>query len=310
MVTASRPSRRAGAGPEPGAGLGAGAGVGRVVHGGARHAGSRDRAEHDPRDLGASIAQLEWTVNAYTLSFAVLLMTAAAHRRPVRRTAVFAAGLVLRGRVGRLRTFTRDRLAERRGWAGSGPDSNRRGADRAERGDTRSARLGDGDLRRAPPGGARWALWKRHTRARGRDLRSTSIARACAGRADGRELRVASRWTCAGLETGTGAALGLVWGLVRGSSAGWGSPEVTGRSRAERCWWWLSSRWERHARAPMLPMRLFARAVLRRQRGDLLPECLHERSGVLHGAVPAGRPGAGPARARAAAAPVGRWRRC
>jgi len=28
------------------------------------------------RDLGASIGQLEWTVNAYTLAFAVLLMTA------------------------------------------------------------------------------------------------------------------------------------------------------------------------------------------------------------------------------------------
>jgi hypothetical protein len=27
--------------------------------------------------LGASIEELEWTVNAYTLSFAVLLMTAA-----------------------------------------------------------------------------------------------------------------------------------------------------------------------------------------------------------------------------------------
>ena len=43
------------------------------------------------RDLGASLEQLEWTVNAYNLSFAVLLMTAAAlgdrfgRRRHVRR---------------------------------------------------------------------------------------------------------------------------------------------------------------------------------------------------------------------------------
>jgi hypothetical protein len=29
-------------------------------------------------DLGASLEQLEWTVNAYVLSFAVLMMTAAA----------------------------------------------------------------------------------------------------------------------------------------------------------------------------------------------------------------------------------------
>jgi hypothetical protein len=32
------------------------------------------------RQLGSSLAGLEWTVNAYTLSFAVLLMTAAAGR--------------------------------------------------------------------------------------------------------------------------------------------------------------------------------------------------------------------------------------
>ena len=30
------------------------------------------------RDLHASLGQLEWTINAYTLSFAVLLLTAAA----------------------------------------------------------------------------------------------------------------------------------------------------------------------------------------------------------------------------------------
>src|SRR5215813_1585164 len=38
------------------------------------------------RHLGASLAGLEWTINAYTLSFAVLLMTAAAlGDRPGRR---------------------------------------------------------------------------------------------------------------------------------------------------------------------------------------------------------------------------------
>jgi len=34
--------------------------------------------------LGASIEQLEWTVNAYTLSFAVLLMTGGSTGRPLR----------------------------------------------------------------------------------------------------------------------------------------------------------------------------------------------------------------------------------
>src|SRR5580704_8363084 len=47
------------------------------------------------RDLGASIADLEWTVNAYTLTFAVLLMTAAAIGDRFGRRRVFAAGLAL-----------------------------------------------------------------------------------------------------------------------------------------------------------------------------------------------------------------------
>src|ERR687898_589268 len=46
-------------------------------------------------DLGASVEQLEWTVNAYNLSFAVLLMTAAALGDRLGRRRMFAAGLAL-----------------------------------------------------------------------------------------------------------------------------------------------------------------------------------------------------------------------
>src|SRR3954454_3773152 len=46
-------------------------------------------------DLGASVAQLEWTVNAYNLSFAVLLMTAAALGDRFGRRRMFASGLAL-----------------------------------------------------------------------------------------------------------------------------------------------------------------------------------------------------------------------
>src|SRR5262244_276398 len=45
--------------------------------------------------LRASLADLEWTVTAYTISFAVLLMTAAALGDRLGRRRVFAAGLVL-----------------------------------------------------------------------------------------------------------------------------------------------------------------------------------------------------------------------
>ena len=44
------------------------------------------------RDLGASVAELEWTVNAYNLSFAVLLMTAAALGDRFGRRRLFVGG--------------------------------------------------------------------------------------------------------------------------------------------------------------------------------------------------------------------------
>ncbi len=47
------------------------------------------------RDLGVSIANLEWTVNAYTLSFAVLLIPAAALGDRFGRRRMFVAGLLL-----------------------------------------------------------------------------------------------------------------------------------------------------------------------------------------------------------------------
>jgi len=45
--------------------------------------------------LHASVDQLEWTVNAYGLSFAVLLMTGAALGDRFGRRRLFAAGLLL-----------------------------------------------------------------------------------------------------------------------------------------------------------------------------------------------------------------------
>src|SRR3954471_3667304 len=44
-------------------------------------------------DLGAGVEQLEWTVNAYNLSFAVLLMTASALGDRFGRRRLLAAGL-------------------------------------------------------------------------------------------------------------------------------------------------------------------------------------------------------------------------
>src|SRR5712672_3932415 len=47
------------------------------------------------RDLHATISQLEWTVNAYTLTFAVLLLTGAALGDRFGRRRMFVVGLLL-----------------------------------------------------------------------------------------------------------------------------------------------------------------------------------------------------------------------
>src|ERR1700727_3170045 len=47
------------------------------------------------RDLGASIQSLEWTVNAYTLTFAVLLLTGAALGDRLGRRRMFVIGLAV-----------------------------------------------------------------------------------------------------------------------------------------------------------------------------------------------------------------------
>ncbi|HEY2541627.1 MAG TPA: MFS transporter, partial [Gaiellaceae bacterium] len=47
------------------------------------------------RNLHASISQLEWTVNAYTLTFAVLLLTGAALGDRFGRRRMFTVGITL-----------------------------------------------------------------------------------------------------------------------------------------------------------------------------------------------------------------------
>src|ERR1700744_3566545 len=47
------------------------------------------------RELGASIQSLEWTVNAYTLTFAVLLLTGAALGDRFGRRRMFSVGLAM-----------------------------------------------------------------------------------------------------------------------------------------------------------------------------------------------------------------------
>ena len=63
--------------------------------------------------------------------------------------------------------------------------------------------------------------------------------------------------TSPGSHSITAAALGIVWGLVRGNAAGWGSLEVVASLAAGALLVGGFVGWERRAREPMLPPRFF-----------------------------------------------------
>jgi EmrB/QacA subfamily drug resistance transporter len=60
-----------------------------------------------------------------------------------------------------------------------------------------------------------------------------------------------------GLGLASAGLFGLVWGLVRGNSVGWGSPEIVGALLAGVAVLGLFIWWELRTETPMLPMRFF-----------------------------------------------------
>ena len=271
-------------------------------------------------ELDASLAALEWTVNAYNLSFAVLLMTGAAlGDRFGRRRGVRARARRLRRRLGGVRAGADGRRADR-GARRPGRGRGARDAARAGAGELRvragAARPGARDLLRRDRARGRERARRRrrdHRRARvGVDLLAQRPARP---RAD--PVRAAPD---PGVAAGRTAALDLARpgarGRARRSAWSGGSCAATSRagpalevvgSRSPRacCWPRRSCAWELRARDPMLPLRLLPLArVLGGQRGGVLLRRLAVRRGVLPRPVPADRARLRAARRRPAAAAV------
>jgi EmrB/QacA subfamily drug resistance transporter len=233
------------------------------------------------RHLGASLAGLEWTVNAYTLSFAVLLMSAAALGDRLGRRRVFAAGLALFALASAACALAPDIAAliaaravqgagaaavmpmalallngafppQRRGWA-IGIYGSVTGL---------AAALGPVLGGAVTQGlGWQWIFWINVPIALiAIPLVFARLPEAYGPGGPGGRPGPAGRGNSMdlpGLALVTAAALGLVWGLVRGNTAGWGSAKTIGTLAAGGAAAVAFGLWQRRAPAPMLPPRLF-----------------------------------------------------
>ena len=220
-------------------------------------------------DLGASIEQLEWTVNAYNLSFAVLLMTAAALGDRFGRRSVFAVGLVLFALASAACA-----LAPSIGWLIAARAVQGVGAailttlglalvSTAFPPERRGSALGiffaiTGLAVASGPlvGGAiaeglewPWIFWLNVPL--GFALVPLALRRVpeSFGPDSGLDIR--------GLALVTAGVFGLVWGLVRGNIAGWDSFEVIGTLAGGALLVAAFVAWQLRAPEPMLPMRFF-----------------------------------------------------
>jgi EmrB/QacA subfamily drug resistance transporter len=222
------------------------------------------------RDLHASVATLEWTVNAYTLTFAVLLITGAAvgNRFGRRRAFVGGLGLFTLASVACAVAPDTGLLVAARTVQGAGSAlvmpaalALLTGAFPAER---RGAAVGvftalTGLAVVGGPvvGGAvtegiawQWIFWINVP------IGAVLVPLGYARIAESRGAR--TRPDLVGLVLVSAGMLGIVWGLVRSTAAGWASSEVVTTLVAGAAVTAAFVAWEARATAPMVPLRLFA----------------------------------------------------
>jgi EmrB/QacA subfamily drug resistance transporter len=220
-------------------------------------------------DLGASLAELEWTINAYALSFAVLLMAGAAIGDRIGRRRMLVAGIGLFSAASAACA-----LAPTMGWLIAARCVQGAGAalvmplamallSAAFPSDRRARALGifsgvTGLAVLAGPvlGGAiaqglawEWIFWLNVPIGVAAIVLVHSRIEESLGARSAIDVR--------GVALVTGAALGVVWGLARANDAGWDSTEVVASLAVGALLAVAFVAWELRAREPMLPMRFF-----------------------------------------------------
>jgi EmrB/QacA subfamily drug resistance transporter len=221
------------------------------------------------RDLGASLSQLEWTVNAYTLTFAVLLLTGAALGDRFGRKRVFIGGVALftAGSAFAAMAPSGDLLVLARAIQGVGAavvmpltltllsaavPAERRGLALGAWGAISGLAIALGPL----VGGAiveglswQWIFWLNVP------LGIALVPLAAV-------LLVESRGPDGNLDLpGLGLVstglFALVWALIHGNEEGWTSLGILGMFAAAAVLLGLFVAWEARAASPMLPLRFF-----------------------------------------------------
>ncbi len=222
------------------------------------------------RQLGASINELEWTVNAYGLCFAVLLIPAAALGDRWGRRRLLAAGLgaFALGSAACALAPNAGLLIAARAVQGSAAalvaplslsllsaafaPEHRARAMGLYAGITGLAVLSGPVIGGAVTQGLawQWVFWINVPIG----LSAVPLVLGRIRESRGRRVRL----DMAGLMLVTGAALGIVWGLMRGNDAGWTSAEVLGSLAAGAVLLVAFVARQRRAADAMLPPRLFA----------------------------------------------------
>src|SRR4051812_6232182 len=221
------------------------------------------------KDLDAGLSGLEWTVNAYTLTFAVLLLTGAALGDRFGRRLLFTIGLsiftlasaaaAVAPSIGAL-----DAAPALQGLGGAivlpltltilsgAVPAERRGLALGAWGGISGLAVAIGPLL----GGAvvsgiswHWIFWLNVP------IGVVLVPLAWSRLAESHGP--ATRLDLPGLGLASAGLFGIVWGLVRGNSVGWASPEIVGALLAGFALLGAFVWWELPTETPMLPMLFF-----------------------------------------------------